>query len=71
MFLYQTVVFITHGKTKKAHIINTYLKYRPQHAVINLNYQMGHILYHIFKSILSILKKKTSSNHPSNLTINQ
>ena len=69
MFLYQTVAFITHGKTKKAHIINTYLKYRSQHAVIDLNYQMGHILYHIFRSILSILKK--TSNHPSNLIINQ
>ena len=26
--------------------------------MINLNYQMGHILYHIFKIILSISKKK-------------
>ena len=26
--------------------------------MINLNYQMSHILYHIFKIILSIFKKK-------------
>ena len=28
-----------------------------QHGMINLNYQMGHILYQIFKIILSIFKK--------------
>ena len=55
--LYQTLVFITHGKTQKAHIIATNLKYQLQHGMINLNYQMGHILYQIFKIILSLFQK--------------
>ena len=29
-----------------------------QHGMLDLNYEMGHILYQIFKIILSILKKK-------------
>ena len=33
------------------------LKYQLQHGTINLNYQMDHILYHIFKIILSIFLK--------------
>ena len=60
MLLYQTLVFITHGETLKAYIITTNLKYQLQHEMINLNYQMGHILYHIFKIILSISKKKNN-----------
>ena len=33
------------------------LKYQLQHGMINLNYQMDHILYKIFKIILSISKR--------------
>ena len=33
----------------------TNLKYQLQHGMINLNYQADHILYQIFKIILSIL----------------
>ena len=32
-------------KTKKAHTIIINLKYPHQHGMINLNYQMNHILY--------------------------
>ena len=45
ILLYQTLVFITHRKLQKAYIITTNLKYQLQHGMINLNYQMGHILY--------------------------
>ena len=41
-------------KYKKAHIKTINLKYLLQHEVINLNYQMDHIQYQIFKIILSI-----------------
>ena len=41
-------------KNIKAHTITTNLKYHLQHGMTNLNYQMGHILYQIFKTILSI-----------------
>ena len=34
------------------------LKYQLQHETINLNYLMDHVLYQIFKTILSIFKKK-------------
>ena len=44
---------------QKVHIITTNLKYRHQHAIINLNYLMDCILYQIFRIILSIFKKKT------------
>ena len=36
----------------------TNLKYLLQHGVMNLNYQMDHIQYQIFKIILSIFLKK-------------
>ena len=48
------LVFITHGKTLKAHTIIINLKYLLQHRMENLNYQMDLILYQIFKIILSI-----------------
>ena len=57
MLFYQTLVFITHRKTYKAYIITKNLKHQIQHGMINLNYQMGHILYQILKIILSIFKK--------------
>ena len=41
-------------------IIN--LKYQLQNGMINLNYLMDHILYQIFRIILSILKKKKNEN---------
>ena len=44
ILLYQILVFTIHGKTKKAHTIIINLKYHLQHGMINLNYQMGHIL---------------------------
>ena len=49
---YQILAFITHGETKKTHIITINSKYQLQHGMINLNYQMAQIL--IFKIILSI-----------------
>ena len=46
------------GKHKKAHTTTINLKYLDPHGMMNLNYQMDHILYQIFKTILSIFKKK-------------
>ena len=40
--------------TWKAHIISINLKFQLQHDMINLNYQMDHILYQIFNIILII-----------------
>ena len=51
------LVFITRGKTEKAHTITINLKYLHQHAMKNLNDQMDRILYQKFKIILSIFKK--------------
>ena len=44
-------------KNIKSSYNNNNLKYLHKHGVINLNYQMDHILYQIFKIILSIFKK--------------
>ena len=44
-------------KKEKAHIITIKLKHHLQHGMINLNYQMDHILRQIFKIILSIFSK--------------
>ena len=41
-------------KNIKAHTITINLKNLFQHGIIILNYQMDHILYQIFKIILSI-----------------
>ena len=54
------LLFITHRKTQKAHTKTINLKYQLQHGMINLNYQMVHILHQIFKTILIILKKNTT-----------
>ena len=44
-------------KKQKAHTITTKLKYLHQLGAINLNCQMDHIVYKIFKIILSIFIK--------------
>ena len=49
-------------KNIKTHIIIINLKYLHQHGMINLNYQMDHILYQIFRIILSIFKKRQNEN---------
>ena len=57
MLLYQTLAFTIRGKIKKknAKIIN--LKYQLRHGLKGLNYLMAHILYQIFKTVLSISSK--------------
>ena len=57
VLLYQILVFTIHGETQKAHTRVMNLKYLLQHGVMNLNYQMDHIQYQIFKIILSIFLK--------------
>ena len=44
-------------KNIKAHTVTINLKYLLQHGVINLNYEMDHIQYQIFKIIFSIFLK--------------
>ena len=41
-------------KNIKSSYNNNKFKYLLQHGMINLNYMMDHILYQIFKTILSI-----------------
>ena len=53
--LYQILVFTIHGETAHTRIIN--LNYLFQHGVMNLNYQMDHIQYQIFKIVLSTFLK--------------
>ena len=43
--LYQIWLFIINGKTLKAPITTTTLKYQLQHGITNLNYLTDHILY--------------------------
>ena len=52
--LYLILVFTIHGK----HTTTINLKYQLQHGMMNLNYPIEHVLYQIFKTILSIFKKK-------------
>ena len=54
MLLYQILAFTIHGKIEKSHIRKINLKYQLQHGLKNLNYLMDHILYQVFKIILSI-----------------
>ena len=58
MLLYQILAYTIHEKIEKSHIRTINLKYQLQHEMKNLNYLMDHILYQIFKIILSIFKKK-------------
>ena len=53
----QILVLTIHGKTEKAHTKIINLKYQLQHGMMNLNFQMDHIMYQIFKIILSIFEK--------------
>ena len=41
-------------KHKKAHTMIINSKYRLEHGMINLNYEMDHTLYQIFKIILNM-----------------
>ena len=50
MLLYKILAFITHDHAK----IHTQIIYQLQRGIINFNYAMDHILYQIFKIILSI-----------------
>ena len=54
MLLYQILTFTIHGKIEKSHVRTINLKYQLQHGLKNLNYLMDHILYQVFKIILSI-----------------
>ena len=49
MFPYQVLASTIHGKMKARN-----LKYQLHHGMINSNYLIDHILYHIFKIILSM-----------------
>ena len=60
--LYQVIVFITHGKTLKNCITIINSKYLLQNGMMNLKYQIHHILYQIFNIILTIFKKKHQEN---------
>ena len=50
--IYYINSFITLKKLK-AHVITINLKYLHPHGMMNLNYQMGRVLYQIFETILN------------------
>ena len=53
-FLYQIVAYTRHEKIERSHTKTIHLQYQLQRAVKNLKYLMDHILYQVFKAILSI-----------------
>ena len=53
MLLYQILAFTTNGKIQKSHTNIMNLKYHLWHGMNNLNYLMDHVLYQIFKIILT------------------
>ena len=57
MLLDQTLVFITHGKIQKSHLKIIKLKFRLRYGMKSLNYLIDHILYQMFKTILSTSSK--------------
>ena len=64
--LYQILAYITYEKILKNLTTKINLKYLLQRGMMNLNYPMDHILYQIFKIILSIFKKHEKSiDNPS------
>ena len=52
------ITYTIHGKILKSHTITIHLKYQIQSEMKSLNFRRDHILYQIFKLILSTLKKK-------------
>ena len=66
MLPYQNLASTIHGK--KSHIKTIHLKLRLQHGMINLNYQMDHIMHQIFKIILSI---SSTYNPPTEIYVNR
>ena len=54
MLLYQILAYTTYVKIRKSQIRAINLKYQLKHAIKNLNYLMGHILYQIFQIIVNI-----------------
>ena len=57
MLFYQILASNIHDKILKSHTKLINLNYQFQHEMKNLNYLMDHILYQIFKIILSILPR--------------
>ena len=57
MLLYIILASTIHGKIKKSHAKTITLKYQLQLKMVNFNYVADHILYQIFKIILSISSK--------------
>ena len=57
--LYQTLAFAIHEKILNRHINLINIKHQLQHGMKSLNYLMDHVLYQIFKTILSVSSKNT------------
>ena len=73
MLLYQILEFTIHGTIYKSQTKITNSKYQLQRGMINFNYLKDHILYQIFKIILSILKKEMiiTDNHSTITFVNK
>ena len=59
------LLLIINGKIYKKYTKATNLRYQPQHGIINLNYPIDHILYQLFKIVLSISTKNETLNNNS------
>ena len=57
MHIYQVLPSNKHGKNIKSYTKTINVQYQLQRGMDNLNYQMDHILFHMFKIILSISSK--------------
>ena len=57
MLLYQMLAHTKHGKILKGYTKTMNLKYQLRRGIKSLNYLMDHILYPIFKIVLSISSK--------------
>ena len=74
MLLYQILAPTIDAKILKSHPKTINLKYQIQHRMINLNYLMDHLLYQVFKIILSMSSKtmkQVSDNPPIRICVNK
>ena len=56
------LLFTMHKQINKINIKTINLNYQSHNKIKNMNYLIDHILYHIFKIILSIPLKHGSTN---------
>ena len=63
--LYQILTFTINGQILKSYLKIMNLKHWLRHRIKSLNYQMDHILYQIFKTILILSSNETATDNSS------